>query len=135
MRKLVAVLALLIGCGSSYSAPSDSSTSTSTPTSAGEVTLKLENYLAWCSVAVNGGAASVDATQTLVVPQGTAVPLTADAANSIFVWGYWAGTDGDTGASHDAGKSATVTMDKSKVVQACCPFASSPNTPCPAPTP
>jgi hypothetical protein len=62
------------------------------------------------------------------------VPLSATPASSVFVWGYWVGTDGDTGASHDTAQAATVTMDKSKVVQACCPFASSPSTPCPAPT-
>ena len=137
MARMATVLLLLVGCGSSYSAPSSTptSTSTGTSTSGAGVTLKLEDYLSWCSVSVNQGTASADATQTLTVPQGTVVPLTADAASSVFVWGYWVGTDGDTNASHDTGKAATVTMDKSKVVQACCPFASSPSTPCPAPTP
>jgi hypothetical protein len=96
--------------------------------------LKLEDYLSWCSVSVNGAAASMDATQTLTVSQGAMVPLSASASSSGFVWGYWVGTDGDTSPSHDTGQEATVTMDKSKVVQACCPFASSPTTPCPAPT-
>lgn len=63
------------------------------------------------------------------------VPLSATPASSVFVWGYWVGTDGDTGASHDTVQAAMVTMDKSKVVQACCPFASDPSAPCPAPTP
>jgi hypothetical protein len=136
MAKIVAVLVLLVGCGSSYSAPSSTSTQTSTGTStSGGVTLKLEDYLSWCSVSVNGGAASTDATQTLTVAAGTMVPLSATPSSSVFVWGYWVGTDGDTSASHDAAQAAVVTMDKSKVVQACCPFASDPGTPCPAPTP
>jgi hypothetical protein len=136
MAKVLAALALLAGCGSSNSTPISASTSTTTSTSdaAAVVTLKLEDYLSWCSVSVNGGVASTNATQTLTVPQGTVVPLSGDAASSVFVWGYWVGTDADTGPSHDTGQSATVTMDKSKVVQACCPFASSPSTPCPAPT-
>jgi hypothetical protein len=137
MTKTLAILVLLVGCGSgsSYSTPSDTSTSTSTSTSGAGVTLKLENYLSWCSVSVNQGTASADATQTLTVPEGTVVPLSATAASNVFVWGYWVGTDGDTSASHDTAQAAMVTMDKSKVVQACCPFASSPSTPCPAPTP
>jgi uncharacterized protein YceK len=135
LAKIMAVLVLLVGCGSSYSTPYSTSTSTSTSTSEAGVTLKLEDYLSWCSVSVNGAVASTNATQTLTVPQGTMVPLSATAASSVFVWGYWVGTDGDTSASHDTGQAATVTMDKSKVVQACCPFASSPSTPCPAPTP
>jgi uncharacterized protein YceK len=135
LAKIMAVLVLLVGCGSSYSTPYSTSTSTSTSTSEAGVTLKLEDYLSWCSVSVNGAVASTNATQTLTVPQGTTVPLSATAASSVFVWGYWVGTDGDTSASHDTGQAATVTMDKSKVVQACCPFASSPSTPCPAPTP
>jgi len=136
MKRIVAAMVLLVGCGSSTSAPNYNSTSTSTNTStAGGVTLKLENYLSWCSVSVNGAAASTDATQTLNVPQGTVVPLSANPASNVFVWGYWVGTDGDTGASRDTGQEAAATMDKDKVVQACCPFASSPSTPCPAPTP
>jgi ABC-type Fe3+-hydroxamate transport system substrate-binding protein len=136
MAKIVAILVLLVGCGSSNSTPSSTSTSTSTGTSAAAgVTLKLEDYLSWCSVSVNGAVASTSETQTVTVLQGTAVELSANAASSVFVWGYWVGTDGDTGASHDTSQAATVTMDKSKVVQACCPFASSPSTPCPAPTP
>jgi ABC-type Fe3+-hydroxamate transport system substrate-binding protein len=136
MTKIMGILLFLVGvgCGSSNSAPNSTSTSTTTSTS-GEPTLKLESYLSWCSVSVNGGAASTDATQTLTVASGTMVPLSATPASSVFVWGYWVGTDGDTGASHDTAQAATVTMDKSKVVQACCPFASDPSTPCPAPTP
>jgi hypothetical protein len=136
MAKIMAALVLLVGCGSSYSTPYFTSTPTSTSTSTStEPTLKLEDYLTWCSVSVNGGAASTAATQTLSVPQGTMVPLAATPASSVFVWGYWVGTDGDTSASHDTVQAAMVTMDKSKVVQACCPFASAPSTPCAAPTP
>lgn len=97
------------------------------------VTLTLENYLAWCSVSVDGGAASTAASRVLQFPKDTVVALSGDKANATFVFGYWVGTAGDTGPSHDTAMMTTVTMDADKTVQACCPFASSPNTPCPAP--
>ena len=56
-------------------------------------TLTINNYLAWCSVSVNGGAASSAATISQAFPPGTLVPLHGDAANASFVWGYWTGTD------------------------------------------
>lgn len=97
------------------------------------VTLTLENYLSCCSVSVQGGIASTTATQMLSFPKDTVVALNGDKANATFVWGYWVGTAGDTGPSHDTTMAASVTMDADKTVQACCPFASSPNDPCPAP--
>src|SRR5690348_9286675 len=80
--------------------PNDFSTP---PDSAGMVTLKLENYLNWCSVTVNGGAASTTALQTLSFPAGSVVNLHGDQASATFVWGYWRGTANDTGATHDTG--------------------------------
>jgi hypothetical protein len=97
-------------------------------------TLKLENYLSWCSVAVDNGAANTTALQTLMYPSGTVVHLSGDMASNIFVWGYWVGSDGDVSASHDQAMMTTVTMSGDKTVQACCPFATAPNTPCPPPT-
>ncbi len=102
--------------------------------SGGMVTLTLENYLSWCTVSVNGGAGSTVATQTLQFPSGTVVNLSGDKASNVFVWGYWFGTDGDVNAGHDKSMATTVTMSGDKKVQACCPFATSPNTPCPPPT-
>ena len=119
-------------------APSDTGTlnDTGAPSDAGtSVKLTVQNYLAWCSVSVQGGSASTNATQTVNVPAGTVVNLTGDKANATFVWGYWFGTAGDTSAAHDTKKATTVTVTKDTVVQACCPFANAPNTPCPPPTP
>ena len=62
----------------------------STPT----FTLKIENYLSWCSVSINDGASNTTATQTMTVAPGTVVKVNGDLANSTFVWGYWYGTDG-----------------------------------------
>ena len=118
----------------STSASMNMSSSTSTTLANGNTaTLTLKNYLSWCSVSVNGGAASTASTRTLPFPKNTVVSLDGDKANSTFVFGYWVGTAGDTGPSHDTAMATTVTMDGNRTAQACCPFASSPNTPCPPP--
>ncbi len=100
----------------------------------GTVTLTVQNYLSWCSVGIDGGSANTTAVQTLDVAPGTVVNLMGDKASDTFVWGYWVNTTGDTGSSHDTMMSTTVTVDADMVVQACCPFASAPDTPCPPPT-
>jgi hypothetical protein len=97
------------------------------------VILTVKNYLSWCSVSVDGGPANTTATQMLPFPKDTVVSLSADKASAVFVFGYWVGTTGDTSPSHDTAMMTTVTMDADKTIQACCPFASAPNTPCPAP--
>lgn len=99
----------------------------------GGVTLTVQNYLSWCTVAVNGGGSSAAATQTLTVQPGTVVNVSGDKASATFVWGYWVGTAGDTTAAHDTAKMTTVTVNANKTIQACCPFAVAPNTPCPPP--
>jgi hypothetical protein len=109
-------------------------TTTSTTIATGSTaTLTLEDYLSWCSVSVNGGPPSMAMSQTLMFPLNTVVGLSGERASSTFVFGYWVGTAGDTGPSHDTAMATMVTMDRDRTVQACCPFASSPNTPCPPP--
>jgi hypothetical protein len=101
----------------------------------GMVNLKIENYLNWCSVSVDSGAASTMAVITKSVASGTTVHLAGDTASATeFVWGYWRGTAGDTGSAHDTSKMTTVTLTADKTVQACCPLTSAPTTPCPDPT-
>ena len=104
------------------------------PDAAGMSTLKINDYLNWCTVAVNGGTSSTADPVTLMFPTGTVVNLVGDKASATFVWGYWRGTVGDTTAAHDTAKTTTVTMSGNKTVQACCPFASAPTMPCPDPT-
>jgi hypothetical protein len=102
---------------------------------AGMVTLKIEDYINWCNVSVNGGANSTADPQIFMFPTGTVVNLSGDTASAAsFVWGYWRGTAGDTTGAHDTAKTTTVTMSGNKTVQACCPLTSSPTTPCPDPT-
>jgi hypothetical protein len=97
------------------------------------VTLTVENYLSWCSVTIENGAASTSASQTVMVPAGTVVHVNAVKASNVFVFGYWFGTDGDTTAAHDTNMMTTATVTTNKTIQACCPFASAPTTPCGAP--
>jgi hypothetical protein len=90
------------------------------------VALTVKNYLAWCSVSVDGGTASAAAEQTVCVADGSA---TLDAtALPGFVLGDWHGTSGDTG-SGDPGtvsggqSTAMVTVSGSSAcVWVCCPF-------------
>ena len=156
MRKtilsLVALSTLAVGCGNSTTTADmtvvppdmvptgpglDMTMINTTPdlagTTSGMVTLTIDNYLSWCSVKVNNGTATTTETTTLMVPSGTTVNLSGDKANATFVWGYWFGTAGDTTAAHDKNMTTTVTVTKDTKVQACCPFASAPTTPCPAP--
>lgn len=80
-------------------------------------TLTITNYLDWCGITENGAAFSTSksfASGSVVQLQGS--PLTG------FVWGYWTGTDADTGA-HDVSMAATVTMTADKTVLACCPVS------------
>ena len=109
------------------------STSSTTLPGGNTATLTIKNYLSWCTVSVSGGSATTTATQVLPFTRGSVVSLSGDKADPTFVFGYWVGTAGDTGPTHDTSMATTVTMDGDKTVQACCPFASDPNTPCPAP--
>src|SRR5690242_7316783 len=103
------LIALVSGCGDSTGTPpqdlavardlstgggNDLATAADMATAAGDmaaggdmagggmVTLKLEDYLSWCSVAVNNGAAGTTALQTLQFPAGTVVNLGGDKASA-----------------------------------------------------
>ena len=124
-----------VGCGSS-STPGTGTGGTSGTggTNGTTYTLTIQNYLDWCNVTENGTAYDPPAEPpAMSFPAGTVVHLMGDATSATFVWGYWVGTDGDTGASHDTNMTTTVTMKANTIVQACCPFTTAPTTPCPAP--
>jgi len=136
MRYTLALLTVLVGCSSSPT-NNDGAVAADLSTPGADLaksgfTLTLKNYLMWCSVSINGGTASIS-DQTMTFAPNTTVNLTGDKASNTFVWGYWRGTTGDTGAAHDTSMNGTVVMSQDRVVQACCPFATAPNTPCPAP--
>ena len=86
-------------------------------------TLTINNYLAWCSLTEDGVAYSA----SKLFSEGAVVALHGDPVSATFVWGYWTGTDAG-GIDHS--QDAKVTMSSDRSVLACCPFASSPNTPC-----
>lgn len=99
----------------------------------GTFALTVKNYLNWCSVSVNGGAASTAATQTVNVMPGT-IPLTATAASAAFIIApnMWHHTTGDTGAGETGTVTGSGTTAQSavtatvggapKCVWICCPF-------------
>ncbi len=88
--------------------------------------LTVKDYLSWCSVTVNGGAASSSAAQTVSVSPGN-VTLTA-SPNSGFMLGLWHHTSGDTGSGEPgtvSGSTSTATVavgNAATCVWVCCPF-------------
>ncbi|HEY1811076.1 MAG TPA: hypothetical protein VGG74_01900 [Kofleriaceae bacterium] len=105
-------IVLASACGNSSSPSPDAASG-----SGSDVTLTINNYLAWCTVTEQSAAFSM----TKTFPKGTVVSLDAMPASSAFVWGYWTGTDGDTTGTHDTNMMTTVTMSADKMVLACCP--------------
>jgi hypothetical protein len=93
-------------------------------------TLTVNNFESWCSVAVNGEAASTSAKQTVCVASGTKVSLVAKPApNFILGSAPWvSGTTGqgtETGGTGSGGTSTnSVTVTGATCVAVCCPFPS-----------
>lgn len=91
--------------------------------------LTVKNYLAWCSVGVNGGSASIAAEQHVFVQPGQ-IALSATARTGFILDAHmWHHTDGDTAGTGEAGtlngsaSDATVTVGSAaKCVWVCCPF-------------
>lgn len=84
-------------------------------------TLTITNYLGWCSVIVDGGQSSTASSISKDYFDGALSFLHAEPVQP-FVWGYWTGTDGDTG-SGDTSQDASVTMTADRAVLACCPIS------------
>ncbi len=100
--------------------------------------LTLKNYLSWCSVSVDGGAASTTGVQTVPVTVGNTVALVAEPASTSFTLGAntWHHTDGDTGGGEPGtviesplSSTAHLTITGSQCVAVCCPFTN--GTGCP----
>jgi hypothetical protein len=87
----------------------------------GDVPLTVLNYIAWCTVTVNGGAPFSNTSQVVCVPPGT-VMLDA-TPNNGFMFGDWYGVNGDMDAGV-ATEMATVTVgvgSSGACVSVCCP--------------
>lgn len=109
-------------------------------TDAGGPTLKLKNYLAWCSVSVDGHPASTMSEQDITVATGDVTLVATAAPGFILGTAPWHHTSGDTGAGEagtvtGTGTAATSTVtavvsSTGKCVWICCPFPN--GTGCPA---
>jgi hypothetical protein len=110
---------------------------------AGSVTLRVVNYLGWCSVTVNGDAASTAFTITKSVPAGGTGTIVAKPASSAFEIGAdpWFGVnqnDGGAAPGTDVGtgvnetSTVTVTTGANQCVAVCCQEPG--NTPVACPT-
>jgi hypothetical protein len=141
------------GCGggygtSSYGAPISNAPPPGQGTSAG-ATLSVKNYLNWCSIAINGGATSTDATVTASVAPGSMATIVAAPANSSFEIGPtpWFGVDqngggaapgSDIGSGTSETSTAVVTIDQAgtpQCVSVCCQEPGNGPIPCPATNP
>ena len=111
-----------------------------------EVTLTVLNFLSWCSVTINGGAASTGATVTASVAQGSTATIVATPASSAFTIGAdpWfgvtqnggaaaPGTDKGTGATETS--TATVVVAGNQCVSVCCELPNNGPPACPATDP
>jgi hypothetical protein len=119
------------GTGGSAGAGTGGSAGAAGAGGAGCVNLTVKNYLAWCSVSVAGGTASINESQTVCVPPGT-VNLSASARQGFDLSNApWHDTDGDTGqgdpgtltgSGQTATRSTTETVGSSAdCVWVCCP--------------
>lgn len=125
--------------------PADSAGSADAPPADGAVdappdgpppNLTVKNYLAWCSVSVNGAAASTASVQAVNVAPGDITLVATGIGNPpmfIVAGNMWHHTDGDTGSGEpgmiagttDPNKTSTahVTVGSTaKCVWVCCPF-------------
>jgi hypothetical protein len=137
-------------CSSSSAGPTmatpDASESASDTGTNGEAMLTVMNFLSWCSVTINGGAASTGASVTASVASGSMVTLVATPASSSFMigdnpWfgvtqnggGAAPGMDNGTGTTETS--TATVVVTGNQCVAVCCQEPNNGPTPCPATNP
>jgi hypothetical protein len=160
MRRFTFALITVVGVGvpacssgdggtGSYGSPT-AGTPTPSPTIGGGTTmLTVQNFLNWCSVEINSGTASTDATVTASVASGTVATIVATPASSSFQIGPdpWfgvdqnggaaaAGTEVGSGASESS--TATVTITQTGVpqcVSVCCQEPGNAPVPCPTTNP
>jgi hypothetical protein len=140
----IGVSACGAGYGNSgYGAPS------SEAMAPGPGTLTVKNFLNWCSVKIDGGAASTSATVTASVSGGNMATIVATPASGSFEIGPnpWFGVDQNNGAAApgvDVGSgtnetsTAVVTINQGgtpQCVSVCCQEPGNGPIPCPATDP
>jgi hypothetical protein len=156
MRNLGMALIALVGvtasaCGlysSNYGSSGGGTPLPSPSPDGGAENLSVKNYLGWCSVAINGGPPSMNATVTAAVAPGSTATIVATPASSSFQIGSdpWFGVDQNDGAAapgNDVGTgatestTATVTIAETgaQCVSVCCQEPGNAPLPCPATNP
>ncbi len=145
MKHLVETLAALVlvaGCGSSSNPKKADAAIDSKPIDAKPIDAPATPMLTvknaptatpWCSITINGGAASTAGIQTMPITASATITLTAAPESATFelATDMWHHTNGDTGSGDSGTVSGmtstamvTVTAGQSKCVWVCCPFAS-----------
>ena len=148
------ILALVIGatgnsaCGSDYGVIGYGTPTPSPAPGGGVPTLTVMNFLRWCSVTINGGAASTGETLAASVAPGSLATVVATPASSSFQIGAdpWfgvdendggaaSGTDVGTGTSETSKASVIVGENETTCVSVCCQEPGNSPTPCPTTNP
>jgi hypothetical protein len=158
MRRILAIASLVTvaatsGCSSgsatNYGTSASGVPTASSTTADGGGTLTVMNFLSWCSVAVNGGTVSTDATVTASVTPGSVATIVAGPSSSSFQIGTdpWFGVDQNDGgpaSGTDVGNGtgetseATVTITgtgTTQCVAVCCQEPGNSPVPCPTTNP
>lgn len=135
--------------GTGYAAPSYGSAMPSSAPNSGGATLTVMNFFNWCSVEINGGTASTDATVTASVTSGSTATVVVTPASSSFQIGTdpWfgvdqndggaaSGTDIGSGMSESSKAIVTITeTEAARCVSVCCQEPGNSPTPCPTTNP
>jgi hypothetical protein len=135
--------------GAGYAAPSYGSSTPSPIPNSGVATLTVMNFFNWCSVEINGGAASTGATVTASVTPGSMATVVATPSSSSFQIGMdpWFGVDQNDGGAASGtnigsgmteSSEAIVTIteaETARCVSVCCQEPGNSPTPCPATNP
>jgi hypothetical protein len=131
--------------GTGYGVPATPSPAMSN----GTPTLTVMNFLNWCSVEINGGAASAAATVTATVTPGSTARVVAAPSSSSFQIGAdpWFGVDAndggpamgiDVGSGTNERSTAIVTISATRTTQCvsvCCQEPGNSPIPCPTTNP
>jgi hypothetical protein len=138
MLRFAILMGLVLGaCGDSSTGADARPIDAHGSADAGPPMLTVKNYLSWCSVSIDSGAASTAAQQSVPATTAEDATLVATAASGNFILGDWHHTDGDTSGAGEPGNvvgtmttaKVMVTGTASKCVWICCPFTN--GTGCP----
>jgi hypothetical protein len=158
MRRIFIIVSIVTvtgisGCSSSPATnygTNDYGVPTPSPTTAdGARSLTVMNFLNWCSVAINGGTPSTDATVTASVTPGSVATIVAAPSSSSFQIGAdpWFGVDQNDGGAASGTDVVERTTETSKAtvtitgagttqcVAVCCQEPGNSPVPCPTTNP